>query len=183
MSDDRDNRTHAVYVGFDHSFTPTLSWSLRAGGQYADYFGNPSYDNSLYPYVVTSLSYVYAEQSSCQLGLQHMLSAADLVGSTSSTDFVQDDSTTTVYGSIIHRIMPNLFGTLLGTYQHANYNGGGPGVDNEGSNFLEVGVDLSYRFNPNLSAHTGYNYDKLNSDIPGQGFSRNRVYVGVTAQY
>jgi hypothetical protein len=132
--------------------------------------------------VQTSLSYVYAEQSSIQVGLQHMLSAADLIGA-SSSDFVYDNNTTTVYGSIIHRIMPNLFGTLLGTYQHANYNGGGPGIDNQGSDFLQVGVDLSYRFSPYLSAHTGYNYDKLNSDIQGQDFSRNRVYVGVTAQY
>jgi hypothetical protein len=91
-------------------------------------------------------------------------------------------SATTVYGSIIHRIMPKLFGTLLATYQHSTYNGGGPGLDDESDDFFQVGIDFSYRFNPHLSAHAGYNFDTLSSQV-NEDFDRNRVYLGVTAQY
>ena len=182
-SDDRDYRTHSVYLGIEHSFNPALLGSLKLGGQYADYYGNSDGDNDLTPYVMGSLSYAYAEECSARLGIQHILSAADLIG-TSTTDFVQNAESTTVYGSIIHRILPKLYGTLLGTYQHSTYNGGGPGIDDESDDFLQVGVDLSYRFNPHLSAHAGYNYDQLNSGVTvREDFSRNRFYVGLTAQY
>jgi hypothetical protein len=180
QSDDRDNRTHAIYAGVEHVFSPAFSGNLKAGGQYADYYGDPNNDDDLYPFVQASLSYRYAEECSVQLGVQHQLGAADLVGATG--DFVHDMSATTVYGSVIHRIMPKMFGTLLGAYQHSTYNGGGSGVDGEGDNFFQVGADLSYRFNPNLSGHLGYNFDSLNSDLQ-QDFDRNRVYIGLTAQY
>jgi hypothetical protein len=77
--------------------------------------------------------------------------------------------------------MPNLFGSLVGTYQHSTFSGGA--FDNETDNFYLVGLNFEYRFNPHLSAHAGYNYDRLNSDIAGRGFARNRVYIGVTAAY
>ena len=179
-SDDRDNRTHAIYLGLEHSFSPALSGSVKLGGQYADYYGAPNNDDDITPYAVASLRYAYAEESSAMIGVQHQLNAADLVGS--NGDFVHDARSTTVYGSIIHRIMPNLYGTLLGTWQHSTYNGGGPGIDDESADFLQLGVDLSYRFNPHFSAHTGYNFDSLDSKVHEE-FDRNRVYIGVTAQY
>jgi hypothetical protein len=182
-SDDRDYRTHSVYLGVEHSFSPALSGALKLGGQYADYYGAPDGDNDVTPYVMGSLSYAYAEECSAQLGVQHILSAADLIG-TSTSDFVQNAESTTVYGSIVHRILPSLYGTLMGTYQHSTYNGGGPGIDDESDDFLQVGVDLSYRFTPHFSAHAGYNYDNLNSGVDvREDFSRNRFYLGLTAQY
>jgi hypothetical protein len=180
-SEDRDSVTHAIYAGVEHAFNPTLSGSLKVGGQYANYYGDPfDNDSDVIPYVQASLSYAYAEESSAQLGIQHQLSAANLIGT--SGDFVHNTSATTAYGSIIHRIMPKMFGTLMAAYQHSSYNGGGSGVDDEGEDFFQVGVDLSYRFNPHFSAHTGYNFDTLSSDVQGD-FDRNRVYIGVTAQY
>jgi hypothetical protein len=181
VSDDRDNRTHAFYGGVEHTFNPTLAASLKAGAQYADYYGDSSNDDSeLYPFVLANVTYAYAQESSAQLGIQHQLGAANLVGA--SGDFVRDMSATTVYGSVIHRIMPNLFGTLLASYQLSTYNGGGSGVDGESDDFFQVGIDFSYRFNPHLSAHAGYNFDTLSSQVQ-QDFDRNRVYLGLTAQY
>jgi hypothetical protein len=49
--------------------------------------------------------------------------------------------------------------------------------------FYLVGLNCQYRFNPHFSAELGYSYDLLDSDIPGRGFDRNRVYAGVTATY
>jgi len=181
MSDDRDNRTHAVYVGAEHAFSPAFSGSLRAGVQYADYYGDPTDDDTeLYPYVMAKLGYAYAEECSAQLGIQHQLGAANLTGPTGA--LVRDMSATTFYGSVIHRIVPNLFGTLLAAYQLSTYNGGGSSIDDESDDFFQVGIDFSYRFNPHLSAHAGYNFDTLSSQVQ-QDFDRNRVYLGVTAQY
>lgn len=180
-SDDRDSRTHTVYVGAEHTFNPALMGSIKLGGTYADYYGDPDSDDGWSPYVMASLRYAYAEECSAMLGVQHQRNAADLAGV--GGDITHDFESTTAYGSIIHRLLPSLFGTLIGTYQHSTYNGGGSGIDDESVDFFQLGLDLSYRFNPHLSAHAGYNYDIMNSDIPGRDFSRNRFYVGLTAQY
>jgi hypothetical protein len=44
------------------------------------------------------------------------------------------------------------------------------------------GADAEYRFNQYLSAHVGYSYDNLGSEL-GRHFDRNRVYFGITATY
>jgi len=44
-------------------------------------------------------------------------------------------------------------------------------------------VNLEYQFDQHLAAHVGYNYDRLVSDVAGRDFTRNRVYLGVTASY
>jgi hypothetical protein len=49
--------------------------------------------------------------------------------------------------------------------------------------FFLFGADLEYRFNEHFSTHAGYNYDRLDSDVGGRSFTRNRVYIGVTASY
>ncbi len=53
----------------------------------------------------------------------------------------------------------------------------------ETDNFYMLGLNLSYQFTRLISGEVGYNYDLLTSDIPQRGYSRNRVYVGVTAAY
>ena len=55
--------------------------------------------------------------------------------------------------------------------------------DGDADLFYVVGVNLEYRFNRNFLANIGYNWDKLDSDIPDRTFDRNRVYIGVTASY
>ena len=77
--------------------------------------------------------------------------------------------------------MPKLYGNLTAQFQNSRYLGGV--YNNESDRFFLVGLNFEYRFNQYLAAHIGYNYDKLNSDIPNRAFDRNRVYMGVTATY
>jgi hypothetical protein len=37
--------------------------------------------------------------------------------------------------------------------------------------------------NPNLALEAGYNWDKLDSDLSGRSYTRNRVYAGIRASY
>ena len=46
-----------------------------------------------------------------------------------------------------------------------------------------VGLNLSYQINPHFSVDGGYNYDNVVTDIAGYGYTRNRVYLGLTANY
>jgi hypothetical protein len=86
----------------------------------------------------------------------------------------------TIFASVVHRIMPKLFGSIQGQYQNSTYIGGY--IDGQDANFYLVGLNLRYQFTPNFSAEAGYNYDNLNSNVYGS-YDRNRVYVGITGSY
>ena len=184
-SKDRNSRSHYLYAGVEHSFTPELSGSVKLGGQYTDFYNDTAFSNDLTPYAQASLRYLYMVESSVEAGIVHQRSATDAMGlgvPSASGDFVHDASSTTAYASIRHRIMPNLYGSLMGTIQNSEFNGG-TGFDGQSDMFYLLGLNFEYRFNPHLSAHVGYNYDRLDSDLGSRSFTRNRAYVGVTAAY
>jgi hypothetical protein len=177
-SDDRNSRSHFGYVGVEHSFNPQLSGTARVGVQYIDFYNDGT--TSLSPYVEATMRYFYGPENRVEGGVTYRRSTTDYVGSTS---VVEDADTAVVYGSVTHRIMPRLYGTVIGTFQWQQFNGGGAGSDGENDYFYLLGTDLSYRINSHWSAHVGYNLDVLDSDISDRDYNRNRVYVGVTADY
>ena len=104
-----------------------------------------------------------------------------LPGDVSNTSFTASQQATILYSSVHHQITPQLTGSLLGQFQYSSFTGGV--VDNQSERYFLLGLNLSYQFTPNFSTEIGYNYDKLNSDISGRTFDRNRVYIGVTGRY
>jgi len=179
-SDVRNNRSHYGYVGADHVFRPDLTGSVRVGARYSDYYNEPGGETQLGPYAKASLRYTYAPESSVELGVTHDRNATDLF-SAQNGNLTTDAETTAVYGTLSHRIMPRLYGSLTGQFQNSALSGGT--LDNSSEQYYLVGLNVEYRFNPHLSAQVGYNYDKLDSEVANRSFDRNRVYIGVTASY
>jgi hypothetical protein len=95
----------------------------------------------------------------------------------------RDSETAVVYGAIRHELISKLFGTATANVQSSEYNAPGSSLDGEGYIYYQFGLDLSYQFTPNFSAHTGYNYDKMDSDLAFTSYDRNRFYLGVTAGF
>jgi hypothetical protein len=177
-SDTRNSRSHYLYVGADHTFTPQLNGSIRLGGQYTEYPNAVAGvgDNSISPYADISGSYSYGEGSYVQLGVKHNRSSTDVSNSL-------DQQATSVYGSVNHRITPKLIGNVLMQYQFSEFNEGPQ--DGSTDNFFTLGLNLAYEINEYLSAETGYNYDRLDSDVTAgnRSYTRNRVYIGIRASY
>jgi hypothetical protein len=180
-SDARNSRAHYGYLGVEHNFRPDLTGKLKAGASFADYYNDPSSENGITPYMSGSIVYAYAEGSSLEVGVSYDRSSTDLTGYNGTGDLTQDANAGTIFASLRHRITPKLFGSIIGQFQNSIYNGGS--LDGEMEQFYIIGVNLEYQFNRNLSAHVGYNYDFLSSDMPFREFDRNRVYLGMTARY
>jgi hypothetical protein len=70
---------------------------------------------------------------------------------------------------------------VLGTFQHSVDNGGS--LDGKADTFVLLGLNLQYQINLNWLTEIGYNLDHLDSDIQDRGFTRNRIYAGVTAKF
>jgi uncharacterized protein (PEP-CTERM system associated) len=126
------------------------------------------------------LTYVYAPESYLQAGFQEGRAATDIVGS-SRADLVRDTESSVLYATVRHRIIPNFFANATGTFQHSVFQGGS--IDGKAEDLYEFGVNLEYQFNPHISAHVGYDWDHLDSDVDLRSYTRNKVYIGATASY
>lgn len=182
MSDSRNNRSHYVYAGIEHNFLANLVGTLRAGARFNDYYNSPNDESEVSPYVQATLSYQYAPESRVEFGVSHDRRSTDQFSFDGSGVTLDADSTVT-YLSLTHRILPKLYGSLVGNFQYATFNGGL--LDNEDQYFFGAGVNLEYRFNRHLSANVGYNYDKLeaSSGVSPGDYDRNRVYIGAMFVY
>jgi uncharacterized protein (PEP-CTERM system associated) len=165
-------------VGGSHSFSSQFSGSLEAGATYTRFEHSPASD-SWTPYADLQGSYSYLPGSSVQIGFRHARNATDQAQILGNT--ITDQETSTVYGSINHRITSQLTASLLGQYQMSEFKGAATG--GQADNFFLVSLNLLYRINQNWAAEAGYNFDRLDSDITDRSFTRDRYYVGVRANY
>jgi hypothetical protein len=181
-SDARDSRSYYGYVGVQRGVLANLSLTAKGGIQYTENYNDPSGATSLNPYADLSLIYTYLPGSYAQIGFTESQNATDEVSPDPTTGSIAlNQESSTVYGSINHKLTSKLLGTVIGRWQHGVYNGGS--FNNKADDYYSLGANLSYSFNKHLSAEAGYNFDDLASSIPGNGYTRNRVYLGVTAAY
>jgi len=183
-SDSRNNRSYFGYVGAQHNMLANLSFTGRVGVQYTDSYNDPSSSSSVNPYADLSMVYTYLPGSYAQFGFTQTENATEQVGYTatgSNGNIALFTESSTVYASVNQKLTPKLMGTVLGRWQHSVYNGGL--YNNQADNYYSFGANLSYAFNQHFSAEAGYNLDYLQSSIPGNLYSRNRVYLGVSAAY
>lgn len=177
-ADTRDSRSHYLYIGADHTFTPQLNGSVRVGGQYTE-FPNAvpgTSGSTISPYVDVNGSYSYGEGSYFQLGVKHNRSSTDVSSSL-------DQEATSVYGSVNHKITAKLTANVIAQYQFSEFNQGPQNGSTD--NYFSAGLNLSYEINQYFSAETGYNYDRLDSDVSSgnRSYTRNRFYIGLRASY
>jgi len=184
-TDIKNNMTYFAYGGFDHSFSPNFTGSLRAGAELQDYT-NLDIDNELNPYLDFALTYSYALNSSMQLGIIHRSNATDVSGSFDGGgdgfEPVLEQVSTALYANVKHAITAKLSGTLSASFQSSEFVGGGT-YDGENEQWWSIGATVSYAITRNFSALVSYYYDLLNSDIPSRDYDRNRIFFGVSATY
>ena len=201
-AEERNSTSHYLYAGVDQGLTPTLNVSLRGGAQYTEYddinvvrdiyefFGNEAEEDRWSPYVDANATWLYMPGSYAQLGFRHQRAQTD-VGFTidRAGNFIPnlDGQSSSIYGSVSHRIFGALTAAAIASYQHNDYDP--DGFDSFGEDYFMAGINLTYELNRFLALEAGYNYDWLDSDVdeaPGadtRSFKRNRVYVGVRGTY
>jgi hypothetical protein len=191
--DERDSTAHYLYIGVDQGITATLNASVRGGAQLTEYdFNNPAFarlDESRWsPYFDANLTWLYMQGSYAQLGVRHQRSQTDVGFVPGPAGLVPnlDAESTTVYASVNHRIYGGFVASLVGQYQNSSYETDDVAADFSDDYFM-LGLNLTYEINKFLAAEVGYNYDRLDSELTGNGqarsYTRNRVYVGIRGTY
>jgi hypothetical protein len=179
-SDNRNFRQHSLYVGAEQTFRPDLTGAARVGASYIDYYNDPTDSgNGWAPYAAANLRYTYRPDCFVELGLSQDVNATDIALAVGGDRFTQSEESTVVYGKVNHHITPQLVGSILGQFQYSTITGESSITERD----YQIGINLSYQFAPHFSTEVGYNYDRLDSDLDGRSFDRNRVYIGVTGSY
>lgn len=180
LSSSRDNDSYLVYVGVDQSLSPNLSFSLRLGGQYLDYYNFGS--TTLSPYANASLTYQYMPASTLQVGVVNTHNATDVAGIIGTTPVLDEESTSS-YVAVNHRLNSRLAVSFMGQAQFSTYNGGGGTFNGLEEDFYILTLNFDYHFNPWLTGQTGYNYNRLVSPLQNRSYSRDIFYLGLRASY
>lgn len=173
-SRDRDNVSHIGYVGMEHNFLPNFSARLDGGVQYTDYYNDPNGKTEWSPYATLSALYSYTRGSYIQAGFTHSRNQTDVATA-------HDQESSVVFASINHAFTPKLIGSASGHLQYSTFNGG-PAASQKDI-FYYADVNLAYHINEHFSTEVGYSFDDLKSDGAHPDYTRNRVYIGVTASY
>jgi hypothetical protein len=177
--DARDSISHYFYLGGEIALTSQLSVGARVGVQYTDF--DQLNSTSFNPYADVRGMYTYLPGSYVQFGIRHQRSATDLAGTGTRGGVTLDAEATAIYASIAHRITAHITGNLLGQYHRSSFKGGT--LDSVVDNLYFLGISADYRINKNWGVEAGYNFDRLDSEVAGRSFSRNRVYLGARAIY
>jgi len=189
----KDQNSHFIYVGADHSFTSRLLGSVRVGAQITEWDkydfttgnkGDGSKSNTS-PYADAGLTYTYADASSVRVGVKHQRTATDLFVLDGSTNPVLDTESTTAYLTVSHKITAKLNISASALFQNSDFEAPGSSLDGESEQYWNFGVTLSYQFTRWLAGEASYYYDNLSTSdqIAFREYDRNRVFLGVRFSY
>jgi hypothetical protein len=179
-SNERNNYSHFAYLGFQSTVLPNLSLAVKAGAQITDDYNDALSPTDITPYLVSTASYTYAPGSYVQLGITHEQNATDVATPGSNGNVTQSQQSTVFSASVNHQITDKLTGSVIASIQDSTYY---QGAYNNNSDWeYGLGVNLNYAINQHFSTEVGYNFDDYQSNAQ-PGYSRNRVYLGVTAAY
>jgi hypothetical protein len=180
--DDRNSISHYMYGGVNQTFLRNFTASLKAGATYIDYDNNDLNSDNWMPYVDASLNYTYATGSYLQAGFLYSFNSTDVLRpDLASGTVTSSQQSASIYALLNHQLTARLAGMLQARYQNSEFQGGY--YDGNADDYFSVGVNLTYMINRHFSCEAGYSFDKLDSDLPGRAYDRNRVYMGVTASY
>jgi hypothetical protein len=190
-ADSRNSESHYIYLGVDQTFSPHFTASARVGAEYTDYVNDSFAAGAWNPYGDGNLTWRYKEGSSVTLGVRHSRNVTDQAVASSGFNsavtlqsLILDQETTMVYANLTHQFTGKITGTLFGQYQNSAFSGTGNGsYNNDVDDYFILGANASYKINQYFTAQAGYNFDKLNSEVQGRGFTRHLVYLGVRATY
>ncbi len=164
--------TNYILGGFDHNFSPRLTASFRGGAQFRD---NETGGDETSPYFEGTVNYAVGKQTAISWNANYGIQEPD-------QNFSQSMQTFRTGLTATHNFTPRITGTLGVYYEHDDFqNSFVPGAVTNGSTQedIDLAITLRYAITRYLGIQVGYNYTDLWSDIPLQGYTRNRFWGGL----
>jgi len=168
---DRGSVSDFAGVGVEHSFSPNLVATARAGYQMKEFEGDID-DNSA-PYGDLSVTLMPSPATRITAGAGYSLYESDVF------PFASQDRTV-MYLNLAHDLTARVSCYLTGTYQMSEYDQSEAinpvGSDGE-EDISQLSAKVSYKVNRSNWLEAGWQYLNLSSDVREE-FTRNRLELG-----
>ncbi|MFT4175703.1 MAG: outer membrane beta-barrel protein [Luteolibacter sp.] len=181
-----DATDHYILGGLEHRFSPTTIGLFRVGAQLHDVDGGNSYTS---PYAEAALNSRVNEQFMVKAFVRYGIENFNTVHVVDGLLTEFSDRRTLRLGvsgnySISKRL--GLFGGV--DYIPTSYEGGhvvatGASVGDRDEDLINAYIGLSLQFTDNIFGSLTYNHTTSDSDLPRNDYDRNRISVGVRAEF
>lgn len=184
-----DSTDQYILGGVEHRFSPNTIGIVRAGVQLRE-IDAAGGSNSSSPYLELALNSQVNEQFRIRAFARYGIESYDTVQFHPTAGLVEfDDRRTLRIGiSSDYAISPmlSLFGGIdyIPTdYQEGRTIPGGLSASDLSEDMLNAYIGLSVKINDYLTGTASYNYTTSSSDIAGRDYDRNRISVGLSAEF
>lgn len=185
-----DSTNQFLLLGAEHRFSPNTIGIVRAGAQFRDVDDG---DDTTSPYLEAAFNWQATEALRLRSYARYGIEDYDTVQSfpTGAVEF--DDRRTLrfgVSGEYVFNPMVSMFGGL--DYIPTRYQGGRvvqvtgaplPPTSDADEDIINAYIGVSYRFNNFLTASASYNFTDSSSDFDNRDYDRNRISIGVSAEF
>jgi hypothetical protein len=181
-----DSTGHFLLVGAEHRLSPNTVAIVRTGAQLRDVDGG---DSSSSPYLEGALQSRINSQLFVRSFIRYGIEDYDTVQFIPTAVEYSDRRVVRVGVSADYAL--SQFVTIFSgvDYIHADFQDGRDAATNVPVGFepsedlINLYVGFSYKINPVFSVNGSYNYTDSSSDIDSRSYDRNRVSLGVSAEF
>lgn len=185
-----DTTNQYLLGGVEHRFSPNTIGIVRAGAQFREIQDDD--DSYTSPYLEFALNSQVNQQLRIRSFARYGIEDYNTIQSFGGVVVNFEDSQTLRFGiSGDYAISPtfSVFGGI--DYIPTNYDGGqvvsapntGASFDDQDEDILNAYIGVSMKITEYLTGTASYNYTNSNSDINGLDYDRNRISVGVSAEF
>ena len=185
----RDSTDHFALLGLEHRFSPNTVGIIRAGFQHRDVTGGSSTSR---PSIEFALNSQINDQLRVRAFTRYSMESYDTVrlanNGASLIDF-DERQTLRIGVSAEYMLSPRLALNGGVDYVMSDYKGGvvvggvGPAPSSPSDDIINLYVGVSYQFTDYLFGTLSYNFSDSSSDLDGRDYTRNRISVGVRAEF
>jgi Putative beta-barrel porin 2 len=172
-----DSTTNFLLGGFDHTFSPHLSVTFRAGDEVRSYTQGGSQSG---PYFEANLNYKVGKRTTISWANWYGIGEPNVTSSQSRTSFH-----TGLEGQF--NLTARIGSSLSLYYDHSDYSSFNPSGGLSPSftqDSFDVGISLRYAINRVVRVQAGYHRTEVTSSgVGGQSYSRSSIFGGLNLTF
>lgn len=182
-----DSTDQYILAGVEHRFSPNTIGIVRVGIQLHDVDGGDSYNS---PYLELAMNSQVSQQFSVRGFARYGIESNDTVQFVSNQLAIFNDVQTLRLGVSAEYVVSPMFSIFGGVdYIPTTYAEGQQvdapfaSVSDADNDLLNAYIGVSAKFNDYLTGTLSYNFTDASSDIENQDYTRNRINLGVSAEF
>lgn len=182
-----DSTNQYLLFGAEHRFSPNTIGIVRAGAQFRDVDNG---DDTTSPYLEAAFNWQATEALRLRSYARYGIEDYDTVQIFPGNIPVEYSDRRTlrfgVSGEYVFNPLVSLFGGIdyiPTSYQSGRVVATGVAAPDQDEDIINAYIGVSYRFNEFLTATASYNFTDSSSDFNNRDYDRNRISIGVSAEF